>query len=345
MTDADAAAIKAYLFSLKPVHAPAPRNTLASRSISAHSWECGQCSSIRTGVSSRGRSAIRSGIAAPTSGSHGSLRRMPHAAQSDAGARSAGKIAGTVQSGWRAYNITSDRQQRSRRLERGGSRALPQPGSCGRTRHGDRSHGEAVDHSLRYLTQGDVTAWCAYLRSVSGIATSDLTLPRPFRPRPPMRRVGGRRRLARPGRLCRRLRGLPRLDRCQPVAPLCNAHRRPSVNDPTATNVVQVILSGAHRQNGDATTMPAFAVPTRMMKSRGWRTTSPRRFGAEPSAVTAKKHRRASCAGLKSPAAHSPSDDLNTTPSFITNCTDCSARSYPPPTATERTLSRALRLR
>ena len=42
-------------------------------------------------------------------GSHGSLRRMPHAAQSLSGAEQPReKFAGAVQAGWRAYNITAD---------------------------------------------------------------------------------------------------------------------------------------------------------------------------------------------------------------------------------------------
>ena len=68
MSDADAGAIKAYLFSLEPVHAPAPRRThWAFLSTSARSWECGRCCSIRTSASSRARNATRSGIAVPTS--------------------------------------------------------------------------------------------------------------------------------------------------------------------------------------------------------------------------------------------------------------------------------------
>ncbi len=38
--------------------------------------------------------------------------------------------------------------------------------------------GEAVDNSLQYLTQGDISAMVTYLRSVSGISTSDLPEPK-----------------------------------------------------------------------------------------------------------------------------------------------------------------------
>jgi mono/diheme cytochrome c family protein len=62
-----------------------------------------------------------------------------------------------------------------------------------------------------------------------------------------------------------------------------------SVNDPTATNVVQIILSGAHRKSSDArTTMPAFgsAYSDREIASLANYVTA--RFGAQPSAVTAQ---------------------------------------------------------
>ena len=38
--------------------------------------------------------------------------------------------------------------------------------------------GEAVDESLQYLTQSDIAAIVAYVRSVSAIATSDLPEPK-----------------------------------------------------------------------------------------------------------------------------------------------------------------------
>jgi mono/diheme cytochrome c family protein len=75
-----------------------------------------------------------------------------------------------------------------------------------------------------------------------------------------------------------------------PVLPEATLTGVRSVNDPTATNVVQVVLSGAHRQSGDAgTTMPAFgnAYSDEEIASLANYVTA--RFGAQPSSVTPQK--------------------------------------------------------
>jgi mono/diheme cytochrome c family protein len=63
-----------------------------------------------------------------------------------------------------------------------------------------------------------------------------------------------------------------------------------SVNDPTATNVVQVILTGAHRRSADAgATMPAFGSAYNDAEIASLANYVTARFGAQPSAVTAEK--------------------------------------------------------
>jgi mono/diheme cytochrome c family protein len=72
-----------------------------------------------------------------------------------------------------------------------------------------------------------------------------------------------------------------------PVIPQATLTGARSVNDPTATNVVQIILSGAHRHTLDTrTTMPAFggAYSDREIASLANYVTA--RFGVQPSAVT-----------------------------------------------------------
>ena len=53
LTDADTLAIKAYLFSLQPIRAPAIRTPSPFRSISAGRWAYGRRCSTLTSVSSR----------------------------------------------------------------------------------------------------------------------------------------------------------------------------------------------------------------------------------------------------------------------------------------------------
>jgi mono/diheme cytochrome c family protein len=60
-----------------------------------------------------------------------------------------------------------------------------------------------------------------------------------------------------------------------------------SVNDPTGTNVVQVILTGAHRRDSDArATMPAFGSAYSDTEIASLANYVTARFGAQPSAVT-----------------------------------------------------------
>ncbi len=62
-----------------------------------------------------------------------------------------------------------------------------------------------------------------------------------------------------------------------------------SVNDPTAINVVQIILSGAHRHASDTRTdMPAFGSAYSDAEIASLANYVTARFGAQPSAVTAE---------------------------------------------------------
>jgi mono/diheme cytochrome c family protein len=82
MTDADALAIKAYLFTLPAAHAPSRENKLAwpfnQRSLLAV-WNVLQC---RPAIPSQSHAKRRMEPGRLSGRGHGSLRRMPHAAQS-----------------------------------------------------------------------------------------------------------------------------------------------------------------------------------------------------------------------------------------------------------------------
>jgi mono/diheme cytochrome c family protein len=110
MTDADALAIKAYLFGLKPVHAPARANTLSFPA--NQRWLMAVWSSLfnpdrrfepnpeRSVPWNRGAYLVE---AMAHCGDCHTPRNSMQALNNRA------KFAGTVISGWRAYNITSDR--------------------------------------------------------------------------------------------------------------------------------------------------------------------------------------------------------------------------------------------
>jgi len=150
--------------------------------------------------------------------------------------------------------------------------------------------GEAVDHSLRYLTQSDITAMVAYLRSVPGISTSDLPEPKAS-PAPSSFADGvaanadprGKAVYAGACAGCHDWTGV------SPVIPYATLTGVRSVNDPTAINVVQVILSGAHLQTSDSrTAMPAFGSAYSDAEIASLANYVTARFGARPSAVTAE---------------------------------------------------------
>src|SRR5258707_15838091 len=146
--------------------------------------------------------------------------------------------------------------------------------------------GEAVNDSLRYLTQSDITAMVTYLRSVPGISTSDLPEPK-ANPAPASFTQGadvdprGKAVYAGACAGCHDWTGV------SPGIPYATLTGVRSVNDPTATNVVQVILSGAHRQFADArTTMPAFGAAYSDEEIASLANYVTARFGAQPSALT-----------------------------------------------------------
>lgn len=291
MTDADAVAIKAYLFSLAPVHAPAPQNTLSfpfNQRALMGAWAMlfnpdkrFEPRSERDPVWNRGAYLVE---AMGHCGECHTPRNLGFALNQRE------KFAGAVQSGWRAYNITSDPKSGvGAWSETDLAHYLSQGHADGRgTATGPM--GEAVDNSLQYLTQADITAMVAYLRSVSAIATPDLQEPRAI-PASSSHAEG----LAAEGHARGKAvyagacAGCHDWSGVSPVIPYATLTGVRSVNDPTATNVVQVILSGAHRKFADErATMPAFgdAYSDEEIASLANYVTA--RFGAQPSALTAQ---------------------------------------------------------
>jgi mono/diheme cytochrome c family protein len=291
MTDADAGAIKAYLFTLNPVHAPTPQNTLSfpfnQRSLMgiwAFMFNPDKRFEPRTARDPQWNRGAYLVEAMAHCGECHTPRNLFQALDQRK------KFSGAVQAGWRAYNITAD----------------PKSG-IGAWSDADLAHylaighadgrgtatgpmGEAVDNSLRYLTQGDITAMVVYLRSVSAIAASDLPEPK-IVAAPASYSQGVAANVDSPGKAvyagacagCHDWTGV------NPVIPYATLTGVRSVNDPTATNVVQIILSGAHRQMSDAgAAMPAFGTAYSDEEIASLANYVTARFGAQPSAVTAR---------------------------------------------------------
>ena len=261
MADADALAIKAYLATLQPVHAPALQNTLTFP------------------LNQRGLMRIWSAMFNPDVRYRPNLDRDPewnrgaylteamghcgecHTPRNLAFAlNNRRKFAGAVQAGWRAYNITSDRDSGV------GAWADTDLYDYLSTGHADGRGtasgpmGEAVDASLSHLRPSDLSAMVSYLRTVSSVATGDL--PKPQDAPASASFASGDTSLTAPrGRIvyegacvgCHGWTGI------SPGIAAANLIGTRAVNDPTATNVAEVVIHGGqrHAPPGPAN-MPAF---------------------------------------------------------------------------------------
>jgi mono/diheme cytochrome c family protein len=200
------------------------------------------------------------------------------------------KFSGAVQAGWRAYNITSDPKSGIGAWSEADLAHYLSMGHADGRGTATGPMGEAVDNSLQYLTQGDIMAMVTYVRSVSGIATSDLPEPK-SNPAPASYAEGVAANVDSRGKAvyAGACAGCHDWSGVSPVIPYATLTGVRSVNDPTATNVVQIILSGAHRQTSEArTTMPAFGSAYSDGEIASLANYVTARFGAQPSAVTAQ---------------------------------------------------------
>jgi mono/diheme cytochrome c family protein len=291
MTDADAAAIKAYLFSLNPVHAPAPQNTLSFpfnqrplMGIWALMFNPDKRFEPRTARDPQWNRGAYLVEAMAHCGECHTPRNLFQALDNRE------KFAGAVQAGWRAYNITSDPKSGVGAWSEADLAHYLAIGHADGRGTATGPMGEAVDNSLRFLTQSDITAMVAYLRSVSGIAASDLPEPKAAAaPASYAQGVAVNVDLAGKAVYAGACAGCHDWTGVSPVIPAATLTGVRSVNDPTATNVVQIILTGAHRQMSDAeATMPAFGTAYSDEEIASLANYVTARFGAQPSALTAQ---------------------------------------------------------
>ena len=201
------------------------------------------------------------------------------------------KYAGAVAAGWKAFNITSDR-----RTGVGGwsdaelAQYLAQGHAPGRgTASGPM--GEAVDLSLRYLTPSDIRAMVTYVRSAPAIFTPSQPPPAtgPAPAAHNLRVADGANPLGKQifEGACASCHSWSGAGSLTELATL-NGSR--TVNDPTATNVAQVVISGANRRTIQGmAVMPAFGQAYSDAEIAAVANYVTARFGAEPSKITAKQ--------------------------------------------------------
>ena len=259
ISDADALAIKAYLFSLPPVRAAAPENTLAfpfNQRWAMAFWSAMfnpdtrfEPDTSKTPEWNRGAYLVE---ALAHCGECHTPRNLAFALNNRK------KFAGAVTAGWRAFNISSDK---ATGIGGWSDEDVVSYLSIGHAEgHGTASGpmGEAVDQGLGKLAPEDIRAIVAYLRSVPAIASTDLpaTLAPPA---PASHKNGGtpdpRGKMVFEG-ACVSCHGWTGESSISPFATLTGAW---AVNDPGATNVAQIVISGTRRHTPeDAVSMPAF---------------------------------------------------------------------------------------
>jgi mono/diheme cytochrome c family protein len=290
ISDADALAIKAYLFSLAPVRAPAPENTLAFPF--NQRWAMGFWSALFNQDTrfepdpSKSPEWNRGAYLAEALAHCGECHTPRNLAFALDNRK---KFAGAVTAGWRAFNISSDKATGV-----GGWRDedLVSYLSTGHaTGHGTASGpmGEAVDHSFSQMAPEDIRAMVAYLRSVPPTASTDLPAT-VAPPAPASHRDGGgtpdpRGKMVFEG-ACVSCHGWSGESAISPFATLTGAW---AVNDPGATNVAQIVISGTKRHTPEgAVSMPAFGNAYSDSEIAAVANYVTARFGAKGSKLTAR---------------------------------------------------------
>jgi mono/diheme cytochrome c family protein len=289
MSDADALAIKAYLFSLAPVRAAAPANTLVfpfNQRWAMTFWSVLFNPDARFEPDSSKSPEWNRGAYLAEALAHCGECHTPRNLAFALNNRR--KFAGAVTAGWRAFNISSDK---TTGIGAWSDDDLVSYLSTGHAvGHGSASGpmGEAVDESFSQLAPQDIHAVVVYLRNVPPTASTDLpaTLAPPA---PASHKEGGNTADAR-GKMvfegaCVSCHGWTGESSISPFATLTGAW---AVNDPGATNVAQIVISGTKRHTEGAVSMPAFGSAYSDAEIAAVANYVTARFGSKPSQITAQ---------------------------------------------------------
>jgi mono/diheme cytochrome c family protein len=288
MTDSDALAIKAYLATLAPVHQPTP--ALAFSFPFNQRW----LMSIWGGLFNPGRRFEPNVDRTPAWNRGAYLAEgLAHCGECHT-PRNLGqaldnrrKYAGAITAGWRAFNLTSDKDTGVG----GWSDAelvqyLAQGHAPGRgTAAGPM--GEAVDLSLAHLTPSDISALATYVRTIPAVSTPGQPRPVPG-PAPAGHRFAVADKAAPLGKKifegacigCHAWSGNGAL------TGLATLNGSRAVNDPQATNVAQVVILGANRRTAQGqVVMPAFGNAYSDTEIAAVANYVTARFGSGPSSI------------------------------------------------------------
>jgi mono/diheme cytochrome c family protein len=287
MTDADVLAIKAYLFSLPVVRRENQRDTLQfpfNQRWTMTFWSWAFNPDTRFTPNTANSAEWNRGAYFAEALAHCGECHTPR--NPAFGLDNRRKFAGAAY-GWLAFNITSDKGTGI------GSwsdeeifRYLAQGHAVGRgTASGPMA--EVVDYSLSHMDPGDIRALATYLRSVPAVASSEPATIAP--PAPASPKEGGAVADALGGKVfaqacvsCHDWTGVSALS---PFATISGSR---AVNDPSATNVAQIVISGTRRFAPGGMSMPAFGSTYTDTEIAAVANYVTGRFGSAASKLTAK---------------------------------------------------------
>jgi mono/diheme cytochrome c family protein len=260
MTDADALAIKAYLFSLAPVRAAAPANSLdfpfdQRWAMAIWSWFFSE--GVRFEPNTTRSAEWNRGAYVAEALAHCGECHTPRNLAFALDNRK--KFGGALTAGWRAYNISSDKGSGVGAWTDDELVSYLSTGHASGRGTAAGPMGEAVDESFSQMAESDIRAVVVYLRSVPAVVSRDLpaTIAPPAPPSPKAGPVAadmlGKKVFEGACVSCHNWTGVSAIS---PFATIAGAR---AVNDPTATNVAQVVISGTMRHApAGIISMPAF---------------------------------------------------------------------------------------
>ena len=259
ITDADGLAIKAYLFSLPAAHATVPNNTLAfpfNQRWAMVFWSALFNPDTRFAPNTDRSAEWNRGAYIAEALAHCGECHTPR--NLGLALDNGNKFAGAVTAGWHAFNITSDQGSGIGGWSDDEVFAYLATGHAQGRGTAAGPMGEAVDQSFSQMAPSDIHALVSYVRSVPPIASTDL--PATLAPPAPASPKAGSATPALGKKIfeqaCVSCHDWTGVSAISPYARVAGAR---AVNDRTATNVAQIVISGTERHTPpDAVSMPAF---------------------------------------------------------------------------------------
>jgi mono/diheme cytochrome c family protein len=288
MTDADVLAIKAYLFSLPAVQKQNQRDALSFPfnqrwAMIFWSWTFNPDTRFapNTAKSAEWNRGAYLAEALAHCGECHTPRNLAFALDNGR------KFAGAVAAGWRAYSITSDKDTGIGSWSDDEIFAYLAKGHATGRGTASGPMGEAVDHSFSQMVPKDIQALVTYLRDIPAVASSEsatIALPAPATPKEggPVADALGRKVFEQACASCHSWTGV------SPLSPLATISGSRAVNDPTATNVAQIVISGTKRFTPACMSMPAFGSTYTDTEIAAVANYVTGRFGSAASKLTAK---------------------------------------------------------